>query len=434
VPPRTAVVETEHAVPQCVVEQAVDAHAVKRYWQDLAPETKEAVLHFQDHTIAEQLHDAQASLVQSEMLCYRQGVFCRNLMAQAAMAVAIEGFGFSYQTDAEGRRTGPPVAFYAKRTFAVTENLFNFIDEELGGLLAHGRMFLGRGAWAKTLDATRAGTWRDLLRQILRLMELAIVESYLAAAAAPTSTQGTEPGIDGGTSDVANHGPAPCSSMKSSKASRRRRRGIGGASGVVGAVPSEQIENADSVAETLRKVEDHAASAGLLTTSCSTSSLPSDVSTDMDHSTNSDFSTPLARSHASSMPMEPAALRHSPRVPSACGDMSPLDRSSCSVALDREPTGAAEPEDVAWGWLHNGLSGDAARWQMVAFRLGSSDLDQARLCHMTRLPSPEQIIGVYSHVGVRNGFVEEYAMVRPTSSRARARSLDSAFLRRGHIV
>jgi hypothetical protein len=79
-------------------------------------------------------------------------------------------------------------AFYAKREFVEDHDLFEFLECRLGSPILSGRPLLQRGDWPSIFEVT-PNSWADFMAQILRLIELAVVEAFQVASSAGTLQQ-----------------------------------------------------------------------------------------------------------------------------------------------------------------------------------------------------------------------------------------------------
>lgn len=153
----------------------VDRVAVRHWWDSLEVDEQLRVLRFEDPKLARRLYFIRAELLRSDLACYQHGIFARNLRGQASMALVLDAFEFDIDVSGEGAQE--PVAFITKLIFVNRENFFDLLEEELDGFLADGRPALRRSQWLNLFDVSPS-SWLEFLRQLLRMIELAVLEAF----------------------------------------------------------------------------------------------------------------------------------------------------------------------------------------------------------------------------------------------------------------
>jgi len=339
-------------------EPTADAAAVREFWFNLTEDARLRALRFEDESLADILWSARQTLMMSQMMCKQRGLSAGNAASQASMALVTKGFDFSIAFTSSGIR---PVAFFATDVLAKSENLFTLLDEELGGFLKS----LPRAPAAAKLQVPNS--WRELLLLMLRSVESAVLQMYLAVAdqdrVAQTDPEPLEPPL-----------------TKAQKARRRRKAAL-----------IRTDLNADHCQSSSSR--------------CRLKSPESPVGTD---AKSSGESTKVSSSDSS----DESRLRP---------NLSEDEATSCvgagrlqHAAGDHQACGA---EGLRCHWLSNDCEGNAQKWHWVAMKPGDS--------HADGLKNVETI--AFGHLAiVKNTFIDELFSVPETSERprARARSLD----------
>lgn len=157
------------------VLENVDCAGVRFMWESLEVDEQLSLLRFEDPKLVKRLYFLRTELLRSDLACYQRGIFTRDLRGQASMALMLDAFEFDLKPSAhdEDERS----AFITKAIFVERDNFFDLIEEELGGFLADGRPNLRRSQWVNLFDATPS-SWMEFLRQVLRLIELALLDAY----------------------------------------------------------------------------------------------------------------------------------------------------------------------------------------------------------------------------------------------------------------
>lgn len=153
----------------------VETEAVKEYWQSLELEERLSLLRFEDPALLDRLFTIQEALHFCDFKCY----YLCGLRGQDAVRqkVGLDAFDVEAEVVGGGVR---PMAFFAKRSFVARDDLFELLERQLGPSPLEG-LAPARGEWASLFDAT-PNTWAGFMRQVLRLVGLAILRAQQSAA------------------------------------------------------------------------------------------------------------------------------------------------------------------------------------------------------------------------------------------------------------
>jgi len=297
-----------------MVPPAVDREAVMKHWSTLSPQEKLHTLRFEDSALVERLFNIQHMLCEAELLCLGCGVRSDDMMALSLMSAGMHSFTFECKMTSTGDVR--PVAFFARRAFAESRNLFDHLDQELGGFLQDVRPS-SRRIELLTLFERMPNSWLDFSRQVLRLVEIALLRSQQDAVAAGQELINEEAAVAPRPAAAAPRAEA----KRSSK--RKARKGRGAASRA-----SEQ-ECSQALSET------------------------STASCDGDSIGRPDCASEQSISSEASVEEGEAG-----------GVEEPLVQGTTAAGQERAAVIAPSLRPGAWAaWLHNSLPGDAAEWR-----------------------------------------------------------------------
>jgi len=168
---------------------SVDSAEALRHWTGLALEERQHLLHFNNRQLIDCAFAIQEGLRKFEQDCMQKGIVFKNTEGLTVLSVGLNSFGFLPQ--ASGHPGQPvPEAFVARGPLlsSTDDEFAKYMDSRLGGFLTGCRPPLRRELWAGIFEPT-PHSWVEFECQALRLVEQAILHSYLEAASIATAAE-----------------------------------------------------------------------------------------------------------------------------------------------------------------------------------------------------------------------------------------------------
>lgn len=117
--------------------------------------------------LVERIVEVQQELCRSDLQCYMLGLRGQDVVREQ---VGMSNFAIVRNEESQ------EMEFIAKAEFVERADLFNFIEAQLGTSFLKGRPALPREQWYMLFDKMPT-SWADFLRQVLKLVELAILDA-----------------------------------------------------------------------------------------------------------------------------------------------------------------------------------------------------------------------------------------------------------------
>jgi len=213
-----------------------------RHWAGLPLEARQHLLHFRDRGIVDRAFAIQEGLRKFEQDCMQKGIVFRNTEGQTVVSLGLSSFAFLPQGSSPLEQVAPDAFFARGALLSNTDDEFayfaGYLETRLGGFLTGIRPPLRRDLWSG-LFAPEPHSWVEFECQALRLVEQAILHSYLEAASAAAAAEAAaasnagEPPEDAWLAlaeELSEPAPAPGKKARR-KAARRRVRLAAAASG-----------------------------------------------------------------------------------------------------------------------------------------------------------------------------------------------------------
>jgi hypothetical protein len=154
----------------------VDRAIIRDFWRRLSLEERLSVLRYEDGTLVQRVHGHVNTLCRADIWARMQGA--RNAAdTDDTEDERLVGFGFECPSELScmGERQ-PPTAFCAFPEFVQNDNLLDEIEEYLGSAFLDGRPALPRKEWSSVVK-TAPSSWKELRLQVLKLVELALLDA-----------------------------------------------------------------------------------------------------------------------------------------------------------------------------------------------------------------------------------------------------------------
>eukprot|EP00930_Biecheleria_cincta_P104445 TRINITY_DN96742_c0_g1_i1.p1 TRINITY_DN96742_c0_g1~~TRINITY_DN96742_c0_g1_i1.p1 ORF type:complete len:446 (+),score=66.36 TRINITY_DN96742_c0_g1_i1:28-1365(+) len=173
--PRAAINRRRGVFARCQPVPHDDVFAVREHWCSLTVEAKLKILRFEDPPLVERLYEIQQTLYAGDFECHMLGVCNAEVMRQEAGA---EFFDVEGVIAAGGLELSPKV-FFVRQGLVENDQFFSVLEEKLGRPFLRDVPDLERSRWALLLTEMPR-SWRQFVRVILNLVELALLESQRA--------------------------------------------------------------------------------------------------------------------------------------------------------------------------------------------------------------------------------------------------------------
>lgn len=176
-----------------------------------------SALRFTDARLVGKVIEAQQELLCADMRCYAFG-----LRGQDAVSERTEMGQFAIERSA--RASDGSDVFFAKDEFAERADLFDYLEQHLRSPFLKGRQQLHRCDWHMLFE-TLPKSWPQFLRQVLSLVEQAIVDAMcVAAQGAPSIAVNDHPASPSNVEEELLRLEAEEQIQKASKSAKRKAR------------------------------------------------------------------------------------------------------------------------------------------------------------------------------------------------------------------
>jgi len=154
------------------------AEVAKKFWAGLSLSQKLQTLRFSEPYLVGRLWDVRNDLFVSDFSCYVCGIRGHDLPRHLGMDMfALEGICSEEGILDEG-------VFYARQLLVEKNDFFEFLEEQLGSPFLVGRPALVCKEWLGLFKKT-PNTWSEFLCQLLKLLELAVLQASAASQESP---------------------------------------------------------------------------------------------------------------------------------------------------------------------------------------------------------------------------------------------------------
>lgn len=191
---------------------AEEAKAAYSFWSGLDVDEKLRRLRFEDFALVSEVLGVQKELCLADVQCYMLGVRGQDSSKQR---IGIDEFAMECSEDGQ-----TPIAFYAKPVFVERDDLIGHLERRLGSPFLTGRLACKPSEWRYLLEP-RAKSWSDFMSQILKLVELAILQAHYDAVVGVSTSdyhkEAAEESPDVSTKDSECAGLSKCAKRKARK-------------------------------------------------------------------------------------------------------------------------------------------------------------------------------------------------------------------------
>lgn len=212
-------------------KQPIDAKGAIRHWAALSVDARNHLLRFRDGQLVDCTFAIQEGLKALEQDCMQKGITFKNTEGQTVLSLGLASFGFSPEGCGQPGQPAPDAFFAHGPLISKNDDEFvAYMEYRLGGFLSGCRPVLRSELWSNLFDPP-PHSWMDFECQALRLVEQAILRSYLDAAAAAAAAEVNSLAATVGKEDLealadelSELPAAPASSGKKSRRKAARRK------------------------------------------------------------------------------------------------------------------------------------------------------------------------------------------------------------------
>lgn len=160
-----------------------------RHWSGLPVEARQKLLHFRDRGVVERAYATQEGLRKFEQDCMQKGIVFRNTEGLTVVSLGLSSFGFLPQASSPSEPVAPEAFFARDGLLGQADKQFaEYLEGRLGGFLTGCRPPLRRELWPSIFEPA-PHSWMEFECQALRLVEQAILQSYLEEASAAAALE-----------------------------------------------------------------------------------------------------------------------------------------------------------------------------------------------------------------------------------------------------